>query len=125
MNTGEVIYARNDAARDEYRKKYGTAIVKEARYKGLGEVDAAILRATTVAPETRTLVPVTCDLQNRTECDLIDALFGADKYHQRKAIISAVLGSDVTSMLEDNALLIGSIEESDIEDEVEYEEVSA
>jgi DNA gyrase subunit B len=121
---GTRVYARNDEARDELIAKYGARITKIGRYKGLGEVNKEILRETTVHPDTRTLIPVDCDLQNQTERDLIDALFGADKYHQRKSIISTVLGADVTDMLDDNALLIGEIDESDIDDGVEYETIA-
>lgn len=124
LNDGTRVYARNDEARDELIKKYAGRVTHIGRYKGLGEVNKNILRETTVHPATRTLIPVTCDLQNQTERDLIDALFGADKYNQRKAIISTVLGADVTDMLDDNALLIGEIENSDIEDDIEYETVT-
>lgn len=125
LTDGSMIYARNDAARDEILSKYAGRVKTVNRYKGLGEVDADILRETTVHPDTRTLVPVTCDFESRTEVDLIDALFGADKYNQRKQIISAVLGSSVADMLEDNALRIGEIDaDEDIDDEVEYEEVT-
>lgn len=120
---GSRIYARNDADRDRLRAEYGARVTKISRYKGLGEVDADILRETTVHPDTRMLVPVTCNFDSQFERDLIDALFGADKYNQRKTIISAILGADVTEMLEDNALMIDSIDESDMDDEVDYEEV--
>ena len=105
--------------------KYAGRITHIGRYKGLGEVNADILRETTVHPDTRDLIPVTCDLQNNVERDLIDALFGADKYGQRKAIISAVLGTDVSDMLDDNAFLLGTIDDEDIDEGVEYEEVNA
>lgn len=123
LSNGTRVYARNDAARDELIKKYGSQITHIGRYKGLGEVPKEILRETTVHPDTRTLIPVDCDLQNETERELIDALFGADKFKQRKSIISTVLGADVSDMLDDNALLIGEIEDSDIDDGIEYEEV--
>ena len=120
---GTRVFARNDEARDEILRQYGSRVKKVNRYKGLGEVNADILRETTVHPSTRELIPVTCDLSNETERELIDALFGADKYKQRKQIISAVLGSDVADMLDDSALLVGEIENEDIEDDTEYEEV--
>lgn len=125
LSDGTRVYAKDDAMRDELIKKYAGRITHIGRYKGLGEVNEDILRETTVAPETRTLIPVDCDLNNQTERDLIDALFGADKYKQRKSIISTVLGADVVDMLNDSALLIGEIENSDIDEGVEYEEVTA
>lgn len=123
LTDGTRLYARNDAHRDQIKAEYGSRVKRIERYKGLGEVDAEVLRETTVAPEHRTLIPVTVDFNNETERELIDALFGADKYGQRKAIISAVLGSNVMDMIEDNALLLDEIEDSDIEDETEYEVV--
>lgn len=123
LTNGTVIYARDDEMRDKIIADHQGEIRHIGRYKGLGEVDASVLRETTVHPDTRMLIPVTCDLQNETERELIDALFGADKYKQRKAIISEVLGSNVMDMLEDNALLIGEIDESDVDDEVEYEQI--
>lgn len=123
LTDGTRVYARNDEARDKLLEQYRGRVASINRYKGLGEVDAAILRETTVHPATRTLIPLTCDFQNQTERDLIDALFGADKFGQRKSIISAILGANVADMLDDNALLIGEIENSDIDEGVEYETV--
>lgn len=103
---GTRIYARNDADRDRVIAENTGRIKNIARYKGLGEVNSDVLHETTVSPATRTLIPVTCDLQNEIERELIDALFGADKYNQRKSIISAILGADVSDMIDDDALLL-------------------
>lgn len=124
LNDGRMLYARNDEARDAIIEANRPNIYHVGRYKGLGEVNADVLRETTVLPESRTLIPVDCDLNNQTERDLIDALFGADKYGQRKSIISTVLGADVSDMFDDNALIIGEIEDSDMEDGVEYESIA-
>jgi DNA gyrase subunit B len=123
LNTGEILYARNDAQRDEFRQKYAGRIVNESRFKGLGEMDARILRETTVHPDTRNLVPVTCDMMSESERYLIDALFGADKYKQRKNIITSILGAEVAEMMEENALMIGEIDEEDIDEGITYESV--
>lgn len=123
LTDGTRVFARNDEARDRLLEQYRGRVASINRYKGLGEVNADILRETTVHPDTRTLIPLTVDLSNQTERDLIDALFGADKFGQRKSIISTILGANVADMLDDNALLIGEIEESDIEEGVEYETV--
>lgn len=124
LTDGTRVYARDDIERDRLKEEYIGRVKSISRYKGLGEVDANILRETTVHPDTRRLIPITCDLNNQTERDLIDALFGADKYKQRKSIVSTILGADVANMLSDNALLIGEIDDSDIDEEIEYEEVS-
>ena len=111
--SGGKLFAKNDKERDAIINRNRSNIQKISRFKGLGEVNKDILRETTVHPDSRNLIRLNCDLQNQTECDLIDALFGADKYKQRKAIISTVLGSDIKDMLDDNALMIQSIEDSD------------
>lgn len=120
MSNGSSVYAKDDKERDKILKANVGKVRKVSRFKGLGEVDADVLRETTVAPESRNLIPVTCDLSNNTERDLIDALFGMDKFKQRKDIISTVLGCEVADMLEENALLIQEIENEDIEDNTEY-----
>lgn len=125
LTDGTRVYARNDEARDKLIEQYRGRISSINRYKGLGEVNADILRETTVHPDTRTLIPLTVDFDNQTERDLIDALFGADKFGQRKSIISTILGANVADMLDDNALLIGEIEDSDIEEGIDYETVEA
>lgn len=123
ISGGQVIYARNDEERDKFLNEYAGRVTKVSRYKGLGEVNEEVLRETTVHPETRNLVQLTCDLTNDFERDLIDALFGADKYKQRKSILTSVLGCDVADMLEENALLIEEIENSDIDEGIEYQAV--
>ena len=118
FSDGSYVYARNDEVRDEIMKENAGRITNIARYKGLGEVNADVLRETTVHPDTRTLIPVTCDLSNNVERDLIDALFGADKYKQRKSIITTVLGCELSDMLDDSALMIEDDNDLD-EDEVD------
>lgn len=124
FTNGLHVYAKNDAERDRIIAENPGKISRISRFKGLGEVNADVLRETTVHPDTRNLVPVTCDLLNNTERDLIDALFGADKMSQRKAIITTVLGAEVANMMEENALLLGEIDDDDeIEEGIDYVEV--
>ena len=120
---GKTLYAKNDAERDKQLHIHRGRVAKVSRFKGLGEVNADVLRETTVHPDTRNLIPVTCDLENEAERFLIDALFGADKYKQRKQIIADLLGEEVASMMQENALMFGEIEEEDIDDGIEYEKV--
>lgn len=123
LRNGESLYARDDAERDKYIAEHGSSIVAINRFKGLGEVDAGILRETTVHPDTRNLIPVTVDFEDEASRDIIDALFGADKYHQRKEILTKVLGAEVAEMLERNIMLMEEIDNSDIEEETVVEVV--
>lgn len=123
MTDGTAEYALDDRGRDEILSVNAGRVKKVNRFKGLGEVDADVLRKTTVAPESRNLIRLSCDFQNETEREFIDALFGADKFKQRKAILTSVLGGNVADMMDENALLIEQIENSDIEEETEYEVV--
>ena len=118
---GTHVYAKDDAERDKIMAENSGRIKGIARYKGLGEVNADILRETTVHPATRNLIPLTCDLNNETERELIDALFGADKFKQRKNIISAALEYNVADMLDDDALIIETDEEFDDEESIGVE----
>lgn len=123
MTDGTAEYALDDRGRDEILSANAGRVKKVNRFKGLGEVDADVLRKTTVAPESRNLIRLSCNFQNETEREFIDALFGADKFKQRKAILTSVLGGNVADMMDENALLIEQIENSDIEEETEYEVV--
>lgn len=123
LRNGERIYAHDDAERDRVVEEYAGQVVGVSRYKGLAEVPSEILRETTVHPDTRNLIPVTMDMASEVEREFIDALFGADKYKQRKSIISAILGADFETMLEDNALILGEVDDTDIEEDTEVEVV--
>ena len=96
LKDGSRVYAKNDEERDAYIKKIGSKNIKRInRYKGLGEVNKEVLRETTVHPDTRNLIPVTCDMDSPLEDALIDALFGADKNSYRKQLINGYLGGNV------------------------------
>lgn len=114
---GTHIYVKDDAERDKVIAEQGYRISKISRYKGLGEVNAADLRETTVAPATRNLIQLDCDFGNPTERDLIDALFGADKYDQRKELISAMLKCDIADIEDFDLELTDDSDEEDNDEE--------
>lgn len=124
MRDGTLKYALDDDDCERKMKEYAGQWTSIKRYKGLGEVDKEVLRETTVGVENRHLIPVTVDFKNELECDIIDALFGADKDNQRKSILTSVLGQEVADEFLDSMELLSEIEESDIEDGVEYEDWS-
>lgn len=122
LTNGELIYALDEAERDKLLEEYAGQVRTVSRYKGLGEVNADILRDTTVHPDKRRLIPLTVDLENDLEKDLIDALFGEDKKNQRKEILTTVLGDAVADELMSNMQLLNEIDEEDIEEDIEYEQ---
>lgn len=123
LSNGDTLFAKNDANRDEILKENAGKVVSVSRFKGLGEVDEDVLSATTVHPDTRNLIQLTCDLENDFERDLIDALFGMDKYKQRKEIVTTALGMNIADILEEAALVIDSIESDEYDDDTEVQEV--
>jgi DNA gyrase subunit B len=69
----------------EYVKSEGTREVSIQRYKGLGEMNAEQLWATTMNAETRTLLKV--DLQDLAETEnIFSTLMGEDVESRRKFI---------------------------------------
>ena len=116
---GEKIYVRDDEERDKVLEEYAGQVTNINRFKGLGEVNPDVLSKTTVHPETRNLIPLTLDFEDDTTRDLIDVLFGADKYHQRKEVLTAAFGAKVAEMLELSDTLFAEIEQTDIDEETE------
>src|ERR687896_1248704 len=58
---GKVFYFRNDQALSDYRTQNNGARIETSRFKGLSEMDAPDLWATTMDPERRTLLRVTME----------------------------------------------------------------
>jgi topoisomerase-4 subunit B len=78
---GTVVYARDDAHRDELLRTTfsGRSQVEISRFKGLGEMPAAQLRATTMDPRTRTLLRVAlpdADDGRSATAERVDTLMG-------------------------------------------------
>lgn len=119
MTNGETEYAQTEEEKNEIVKNNAGRVRAISRFKGLGEVNAEILRKTTVHPETRHLVPLTMDINDEQCRQVIDVLFGQDKAKQRKKVLTAILGENVASMLEENALLFNELEEKDIDTELD------
>ncbi|MFA5580735.1 MAG: DNA topoisomerase IV subunit B [Paracoccaceae bacterium] len=73
------VYCANEAERDEWLAKGlgGKGKIDVSRFKGLGEMDAADLKDTTMNPATRKLVRVTIDEDEPGETgDLVERLMG-------------------------------------------------
>lgn len=118
-------YARDDKERDQIISENVGNIRTVNRFKGLGEMDAAVLRETTVHPATRRLVPVTLDMKDKLTVDLIDAMFGMDKEHRRKELLIEALGADVADLLEENDAIMAEIEARDIDEDTEVQVIES
>lgn len=117
-SAGEPLYAYTDKEKDELLAS-NSNITNVNRFKGLGEVNEDVLAKTTVSPEGRRLVPLTIDFSNQFELDLIDALYGKDKYKLRKRLIADALGEGVLEMLEVSDDLLNEFESREFEEETE------
>lgn len=79
---GKVLYARDDAHKDELMKTdfSGRTKVEISRFKGLGEMPAKQLKETTMDPEHRSLMRVTLpEHADHVELEDVDDLAPADK----------------------------------------------
>lgn len=72
-----VKYVFSDREKDALLKRQNNKEVEIQRFKGLGEMDAAILKTTTMDPSTRTLLKVTIEDESQTD-DIFDTLMGKD-----------------------------------------------
>lgn len=90
------LYAFNDAERDAIISEIGRKGTEVARYKGLGEMNAEQLWATTMNPESRTLLQVT--MEDAYEADeLFTILMGEQPELRREFIV-------------ENAKLVGDLD---------------
>ena len=120
LANGQIVYALNDAERDKILAE--NPVITINRFKGLGETDPDELAVTTVSPKTRHLIKLTCDFTNESERNMIDALFGTDKFRRRKTLITKYLGIEIDDFITDAAL---QMEQELTEEDEEEEEKNA
>ena len=76
---GKSVYAMDDAHREKQLKKHFKANqkVEVSRFKGLGEMPAAVLKETTMSPKQRVLLKVILPPEDRAKtAELMEALMG-------------------------------------------------
>lgn len=123
FSDGSVKYALTDAEKQSILKEANLGVREIKRFKGLGEVDAKVLRDTTVAPENRNLIQLKMDVSDEGIQKVVDVLFANKDSSQRKEVLSAVLGANVAELLLENASLLETIENMDLDEGIEYDEV--
>jgi topoisomerase-4 subunit B len=83
---GKSVYARDDAHKDEIlAKELKGKKVDVSRFKGLGEMNPAQLRETTMDPRTRGLIRITLPQEYEEAAgvkDLVDRLMGTNPAHR-------------------------------------------
>ena len=67
------------------------------RFKGLGQVNSDVLRATTIAPESRQLQSLKIDKDDDKLRDTLEILFGSSTERRKMATLRRMLGDDVKS----------------------------
>lgn len=123
LKNGETKYANTDEERDAIYKEYVGQVVNTSRYKGLGETSKDVLRYTTVHKDTRNLIPIVMDYSDTNLRDLIDAMFGKDKFKIRKSLLAELIGSEVSDMMDDITMRLEAIDNSDVDDGISYHDV--
>jgi topoisomerase-4 subunit B len=83
----DVFYALDDGERegvlDRIEAEKIKGVVNVTRFKGLGEMNPAQLRETTMAPETRRLVQLTVEAKDKTE-QVLDMLLAKKRSKDRR-----------------------------------------
>ncbi len=99
MTQGEVtLYARDDAHREELlaRAFNGRGKVEVSRFKGLGEMPARFLRATTMDPAQRTLlrvkVPPRCHADRADLADPAALETPPEAFARTEELVEALMG---------------------------------
>lgn len=123
LRNGNVIYVNTDEERDKVYEQYAGQVANTQRYKGLGETSMEVLSETTVNPATRNLIPIVVDFEDSTLREVIDTLFGKDKYKIRKSVLAELLGSDVMDMMSEVSMKLEAINNSEISEGIDYETV--
>lgn len=113
----EAQYAYSEKELRAIESREGGNISGVSRFKGLGQVDAEILRATTVAPETRNLVQIKIDRDDRGVEKAVEILFGDSTTVRKAAILEALLQGSYQAMLDDMVRMLDELEE--VEDEID------
>ena len=96
LRDGTHIYCNDETEVKEAEEKNRGNIKRIARFKGLGEMDPADLRRSTVDPETRNpLVQIKIDPNDSELVKSIEALFGDNTRSRKQLILGDILGVDL------------------------------
>ena len=83
----ERYYAKDETERDEIIKNIKKKDFRITRFKGLGEMDAEQLEETAMNPESRTLVQVALDEEDKLEVELMFSKLMGEKVEPRREFI--------------------------------------
>lgn len=97
---GKHIFTYTKEEKDEVVEKYGAAVKRISRSKGLGQNDADMLWETTMCPETRKLTQIKINPDDSNSQEIIECLFGRDRLKIRKDLILDNMGVSIGSIME-------------------------
>lgn len=97
---GSSVFAYNKAEQEQLKNTYGSRITSTHRSKGLGENNEDMMWDTTLNPETRRLVPLVVDSNDAMTRELIDCLFGNDKFKNRKSVLLSTIGIGLQDLVD-------------------------
>ena len=95
LTNGDVVFCYDDEEFNKLRRK--GVVANSMRFKGLGQVNSDVLRATTIAPESRQLQSLRIDKDDDKLRDTLEILFGSSTERRKMATLRRMLGDDVKS----------------------------
>lgn len=112
ITTSGTYFAYSPAEKDEMIEtlsKQGISVKRINRSKGLGENDASMMSLTTMKPESRRLVQLKVNTNDKFVRDISNMLFGADPTNERKTCIMEMLNAS----LDEEASILESLSKDD------------
>lgn len=119
------VYCMDEDDLAKKQEEIGSGAIKEiTRFKGLGEMNPQDLWNTTMNPATRNLTQIKIDKNDVEVYDVLEMFFGKSTDRRKRAILGSMMGTDFDNTINSIDELLNAIESSDIETDLEIENVS-
>jgi DNA gyrase subunit B len=83
----ERYYAIDEAQRDEILRGLKKKDIRITRFKGLGEMDAEQLEETAMNPQSRSLIKISLEEENKAEAEILFSKLMGEKVEPRRQFI--------------------------------------
>jgi DNA gyrase subunit B len=83
----ERFYAADEAERDEILRGLKKKDIRITRFKGLGEMDAEQLEETAMNPQSRSLIKISLEEENKAEAEILFSKLMGEKVEPRRQFI--------------------------------------